>query len=74
MLIYLERGGRMKFKLLTKWKDKELICCCPSSNKCSKDHGCEELDFILNPYDGIEECMREHSYERSKGGAIHQKR
>jgi len=57
----------MKVKLLTKWLDKELVCCCPIINKCNKNHGCEELDFILNPYDDIEECMGHSAYRKTKG-------
>jgi hypothetical protein len=57
----------MKVKLLTKWKDKELVCCCPVINKCNKEHGCEELDFTLNPYDGIKECMGHDAYKRCNG-------
>ena len=63
----------MKVKLMTYWKNKELTCCCPINNKCSKDHNCEELEFTLNEYEGIEECMRERSYKRVKG-ALRQRR
>lgn len=58
--------------LLTFWKDNELECCCPIHNKCSKDRGCEELEFTINPYTGIKECMKHDSYKRSNG-AIKQK-
>lgn len=61
-----------KYKLMTHWRNQELVCCCPVKNQCSKDHGCEELEFILNPYDGIGECMRERSYKRING-ALRQK-
>jgi hypothetical protein len=63
----------MKVKLFTKWKDGEIVCTCPLINKCNKDHGCEELDFILDPYAGIKECMKHSSYERVNG-KVHQKR
>lgn len=58
--------------LLTFWKDKELECCCPPKNRCSKDKGCELLEFTINPYTGVKECMKHSSYKRSKG-AIKQK-
>lgn len=63
----------MIFKLLTRWRDGKLVCCCPIKNKCLRDNNCEELDFDLHIYGGIKECMREHSYKRGKGGAIRQK-
>lgn len=63
----------MKFLLLTKWIDKELVCCCPVKNKCMKDHNCEELEFTLDPYADIQECMKERSYKRNSRGAIVQK-
>ena len=62
----------MKVKLLTKWNNKELMCCCPINNKCSKDHHCEELEFVLDEFGDIEECMGERSYKRVKG-AIRQR-
>jgi hypothetical protein len=57
----------MKVTLLTKWKDKELVCCCPLINRCNKEHGCEELEFVLNPYSDINECMSQRTYKRVKG-------
>lgn len=64
----------MKIKLLTKWLNNELVCCCPIINQCSKKHDCEELEFILNPYDDVQDCMTHSAYKREKGGAISQKR
>lgn len=64
----------MIYKLMTKWRDKELVCCRPIANQCLKNHDCEELEFELKIYGDLEECMREYSYERGKGGAIKQKR
>jgi len=55
---------KQKIKLLTYWKDKNLECCCPSHRGCNKNHGCEELDFILDPYADMQECMSERSYIR----------
>lgn len=64
----------MKFKLLTQWKGKELVCCCPVKNKCMKNHGCEELEFTLDPYEDIKQCMKHDSYKKCKGGAFRQVR
>lgn len=61
-------GERMKIKLLTKWHEKEMVCCCPPKNRCSKDHRCEELEFILDPFADIEECMGHDAYRRGKHG------
>jgi hypothetical protein len=57
----------MKFKFLTEWSEKELVCCCLVKNKCDKNHNCEELEFTLNPYEGVVECMKERSYRRVRG-------
>lgn len=63
----------MIIPLLTYWNEKELVCCCPKANRCRKERGCEELDFTLNPYSGLNECMKHNSYTRHKG-AIQQRR
>jgi hypothetical protein len=57
----------MKYKLLTEWKEKELICCCLVNNKCCKHNVCEELEFTLDPYEGVVECMKQRSYRRVRG-------
>ena len=57
----------MKVTLLTMWKDKQLVCCCPLINKCNKNHGCEELDFTLDPYASVNECMKHDSHIRVNG-------
>jgi hypothetical protein len=57
----------MKITLYTQWKDKELVCCCPPINKCNKNHGCEELDFILDPYADSKQCMKHDSHIRING-------
>ena len=62
----------MKVQLYSYFKDNEIECCCPPKNKCSKDKGCELLDFTLDPYADIKECMKHSSYKRNKG-AIKQK-
>lgn len=59
---------------MTYWHNKELVCCCPIANQCLKNHKCEELEFILDPYADTERCMRHDSYRRKKGGAIRQVR
>lgn len=69
---FYKEGERVKIKLLTQWKGKQLLCCCPIENKCSKDHGCEELVFTLDPYEDIEKCMKHSSYKKCKGGAFRQ--
>lgn len=55
---------------MTHWRDKELVCCCPVNNQCLKNHNCEELEFTLDTYGGIAQCMKGRSYIRTKGGAI----
>ncbi|MGE5627815.1 MAG: hypothetical protein ACM3X7_06825 [Solirubrobacterales bacterium] len=56
-----------KHKLMTKWREKELVCCCPIKNQCSKNHGCEELEFNLDPYADVSECMQGRAYKRVNG-------
>jgi hypothetical protein len=63
----------MKLKLLTKWENKELICCCPLKGQCLKNHGCEEMEFHWDPYANPEQCMNHESYARVKG-SIQQRR
>jgi len=63
----------MKIILLTQWKEKELVCCCPLINKCNKNHGCEELDFTLDNSFNMNDCMKHPSYTRHRG-AIQQRR
>lgn len=58
---------------MTYWRDKEVVCCCPIKNQCNKNHNCEKLEFTLDPYEGVENCMKERSYKRVKGGALRQK-
>lgn len=56
----------MKVKLFTYWKDGILECTCPVKNKCNKNHGCEELDFIIDNSFSASECMKHTSYNRVK--------
>jgi len=58
--------GNMKIKLYTQWKDGEIVCTCPECNKCNKNHGCELLDFTLDPYADMRECMGHDSYIKVK--------
>jgi hypothetical protein len=65
--------SKRKYAFYTKWQAKELECACLVFNPlCDKNKGCEELELTLNPYEDIEECMRERSYKRV-GGALRQK-
>lgn len=59
----------MKVTLNTKWIGKEIECVkSPSFCQACKDRGkCEELDFKLNQYEGVEDCMKHDSYKRVKG-------
>lgn len=63
----------MRITLMCKWKDTEIVCTCPVINKCNKNHGCEELDFILDNSINMNDCMRHTSYSRHKG-AMQQRR
>jgi hypothetical protein len=57
-----------KYKFNTRWKDKELKCSCLYGNPtCDRFRSCEVLEFTLNPYDGVEQVMKERSYKRDKG-------
>ena len=62
-----------KFAFNTKWKNDELVCVCTQQGKCNKNHGCEELDFILDNSINVNDCMKHTSYTRHKG-AIQQRR
>lgn len=63
----------MKITLYTQWKNGVIVCTCPPSNKCNKNHGCEELDFILDDSIDVNDCMKHDSYTRHRG-AIQQRR
>jgi hypothetical protein len=57
----------VKIKLLTQWRDKEIVCCCPLINRCRKDHNCEELMFTLDPpfnKQDILECFKNDEKKR----------
>ncbi|MBU3176077.1 hypothetical protein KPL47_06810 [Clostridium estertheticum] len=56
----------MKVTLLTKWFGDKLVCTCPLCNRCRKDLGCEELDFITDDSFNANECMKHTSYNRVK--------
>jgi len=64
---------KLKIKLYTQWKNGEVVCTCPITNKCKKEHGCELLDFTLDSYADMRECMKHDSYARVKG-AMSQRR
>jgi len=63
----------MKITLYTQWKDGKIVCTCPPCNKCNKERGCEELDFILDNSFNMNDCMKHPSYIRHKG-ALTQRR
>jgi len=45
----------------------ELVCVCTQKGKCLKNHGCEELDFILDDSFNMHDCMKHTSYTRHRG-------
>lgn len=58
----------MKIILYTKWDINELSCCCYIKNPlCDNYKNCEELELILNKYEGLEECMRQRKYKKERG-------
>ena len=61
-----ERTLKPTYTFNTNWKDGELVCACTQDGKCNKNHGYEELEFILNSYTDINECMKHDSYMRVK--------
>ena len=56
----------MKVTFYTQWKDGKIVCACPPCNKCNKERGCEELDFILDNSFNTNDCMKHTSYNRVK--------
>lgn len=63
----------MKCTFMTKWYNDEIVCICTLNKKCKDAVKCEELDFKLDPYASLEECMSTRSYKR-RNGAIRQVR
>jgi len=57
----------MKHTFRTKWEDNSIACICTLSKKCSHAKECEELEFKLNKYDGIKECMSQRKYRKENG-------
>lgn len=59
---------KLKFIFYTKWEDNNLVCSCYIKNpQCDNYKSCEELEFILDTYDGIQECMNNRKYKRERG-------
>jgi hypothetical protein len=50
----------MIIQLNTHWRNGKLVCVCTKDGKCRKDHGCELLEFTLEPYNkkDILECFK----------------
>lgn len=62
----------MRCTFRTKWENNKIACVCTLGKKCVHVATCEELEFKLNIYDGIKDCMKERSYKKVHG-AIKQK-
>ncbi|MCM8710528.1 hypothetical protein M2651_05745 [Clostridium sp. SYSU_GA19001] len=59
---------KRKYIFLSKWNKHDMLCACLQLNPCCKDtKQCEEIELTLNPYDDIEEVMRERKYKRHRG-------
>ncbi|WP_234885112.1 hypothetical protein [Clostridium tarantellae] len=59
-----------KLVMLTKWNEKnDMVCGCLLSNPlCSRCKDCEELEVTINPYEDIEECLKnQRAYKRIQG-------
>jgi hypothetical protein len=67
--------SKRKFIFLTKWDKHDMKCACLQMNPCcDKYRECEEIELTLNPFDDIEECIRnQKAYIRTKGGALKQR-
>lgn len=64
----------MRCTFRTRWENEKVACVCTLNHKCIHAIDCEELDFKLDKYDGIAECMKQRSYNRGRGGAMRQVR
>lgn len=59
---------KKKIVLYTRWNKHNLECACSFFNPlCEKWRECEELEVALDPYQDIEECMRQRKYKRDNG-------
>lgn len=57
----------MRYTFRTKWESNQVVCICTLGKRCIHANDCEELEFKLNKYDGIKECMDQRKYKREKG-------
>lgn len=60
---------KRRIVLLSNWNKNDLICACLFCNPCCNRYkNCEEIEVTLNPYDDIEECLRnQRKYKRIRG-------
>lgn len=60
---------KRRIALYSNWNKNDLICACLFNNPgCDKYKNCEEIEVTLNPYDDIEECLKnERKYKRVRG-------
>ena len=59
---------KLKFMFYTKWENNKLACSCYIKNpQCDRYKECEELEFNLDIYGGIHECMNHRKYKKERG-------
>lgn len=57
-----------KYKFNTRWNKDILKCACLFGNACcDRFKTCEVLELTHDPYENLEECMKERTYRREKG-------
>lgn len=60
--------GKRKFKFNTRWDGDNLICACLFGNPCcDRFKKCEVQYLTHDPYEDIEQVMKERSYKKVKG-------
>ena len=57
----------MKYKFKTKWINNEITCICTLNKHCAFTKDCEELDFHLNKYEGINDIGEGRVYKKVNG-------
>lgn len=56
---------KREYVFLSNWVGQDLKCACLFHNPLCKDNKkCEEIELTLAPYEDLETCMKERSYER----------